>query len=94
MYDLVSRNLILQQSQKQVLAATIKQFHSNKAPGLDKISNKLIKLAGNAVYDSILHIFNLILDTGIFPEDLKLTRVTPTTKKETSLNVETIDLYL
>jgi hypothetical protein len=29
-------------------------------------------LAGNAVYDSILHIFNLILDTGIFPEDWSL----------------------
>ncbi len=29
---------------KTVLAATIKQIHSNKAPGLDKFSNKLIKL--------------------------------------------------
>ncbi len=66
---------------KTVLAATIKQIHTNKAPGLDKISNKLIKLAGNAVYDSLLHIFNLILDTGIFPEDLKLTRVTPIHKE-------------
>ncbi len=66
---------------KTVLAATIKQIHTNKAPGLDKISNKLIKLAGNAVYDSLLHIFNLILDTGIFPKDLKLTRVTPIHKE-------------
>ena len=66
---------------KTVLAATIKQIHTNKAPGLDKISNKLIKLAGNVVYDSLLHIFNLILDTGIFPEDLKLTRVTPIHKE-------------
>ncbi len=39
-------------------------------PGLDKITN-----------DSLLHIFNLILDTGIFPEDLKLTRVTPIHKE-------------
>ena len=61
---------------KTVLATTINQIHPNKAPGLDKISNKLIKAAGNAIYDPLLHVFNLILDTGIFPEDLKLTRVT------------------
>ena len=66
---------------KTVLATTINQIHPNKAPGLDKISNKLIKAAGNAIYDPLLHVFNLILDTGIFPEDLKLTRVTPIHKE-------------
>ena len=53
---------------KTVQATTINQIHPNKAPG-------------NVIYDSLLHIFNLILDTGIFLEDLKLTRVTPIHKE-------------
>ena len=58
------------------LIQTIRKISLNKAPGLDKIPIKLIKLAGDAIYDSLLHIFNLVLDTGVFPDDLKLAKIT------------------
>ena len=60
---------------------TIRKISLNKAPGLDKIPIKLIKLAGDTIYDSLLHIFNLVLDTGVFPDDLKLAKITPIYKE-------------
>ena len=62
---------------KTELAAAINQLHINKAPGLDNISNKLIKAAGNAIHDSLLSMYNVKLATGVFPEALKVARVTP-----------------
>ena len=38
---------------------------------------KLIKIAGHHMADSLLYIINDCLSNGIFPEDLKLARVTP-----------------
>ena len=66
---------------KTKLSQIIGKINLNKAPGLDKIPNKLIKLAGEAIYDSLLYIFNLVLDTGVFPDDLKLAKITPIYKE-------------
>ena len=44
---------------------------------MDKISNKLLKAAGQSICETLLYIFNLILEIGIFPEDLKQAKVTP-----------------
>ena len=63
------------------LIQTIGKTNLNKAPGLDKIPIKLIKLAGDAIHDSLLHIFNLVLGTGIFPDDLKLAKIIPIHKE-------------
>ena len=54
-----------------------------KSTGLDKISTKLLKLAGDTIIESLrLKIFNLSLKTGIFPDDWKLAKVTPIYKSE------------
>ena len=63
------------------LIQTIGKISLNKASGLDKIPIKLIKLAGDTIYDSLLHIFNLVLDTAVFPDDLKLAKITPIHKE-------------
>ncbi|CAB3994109.1 RNA-directed DNA polymerase from mobile element jockey [Paramuricea clavata] len=63
------------------LIQTIGKTNLNKAPGLDKIPIKLIKLAGDAIHDYLLHIFNLVLGTGIFPDDLKLAKIIPIHKE-------------
>lgn len=43
--------------------------------GPDKITIKLLKAAGYTRYESLLYIFNLVLVTGIFLDDLKQSRV-------------------
>ena len=53
-----------------------------ESTGLDKISAKLIKQAGDTITESLLGVFNLSLRTGIFPDDWKFAKVTPIYKSE------------
>ena len=55
----------------------IGKIKDDKCAGLDKISNKLLKPAGETIVNSLTCIFNLSNNTGIFPDDLKLAKVTP-----------------
>ena len=51
------------------------KINVNKWSGLDNIPNKLLKMAAEIVSQSLTHIFNKSLCTGIFPNDWKLARV-------------------
>ena len=51
-----------------------------KASGLDKIPNRLLKIAADVVAPSLTGIFNQSLLTGIFPSDWKLAEVSPILK--------------
>ena len=62
------------------LINVLSKIKLNKSAGLDKISNKLLKAAGQSICETLLYIFNLILETGIFPDDLKQAKVTPVFK--------------
>ncbi len=53
-----------------------------KSAGLDKISNKLLKSAGEIIINSLTFIFNLSINTGTFPDELKYAKVTPIYKSE------------
>ena len=59
------------------LMSVLKKVKASKAPGLDKISSKLLKAAGDSIIESLMYLFNLVLNTGIFPDDMKLAKVTP-----------------
>ena len=49
----------------------------NKSPGYDDISFNVIKKCFGVLYKPLLHIFNLSIQTGIFPDELKIASVTP-----------------
>jgi hypothetical protein len=55
------------------LPDTPAQIKTKKSPGIDGISIKLLKAAG----DIILVFINLSLQTGIYPNDWKLAKVSP-----------------
>jgi hypothetical protein len=60
------------------LKGEIQNMKMRKSTGLDKISTKLIKQAGDTITGSLLEVFiNLSLGTGIFPDDWKFAKVTP-----------------
>ena len=63
------------------LNKVLQSLKLSKASGLDKISNKLLKAAGYTINESLLYIFNLVLATGIFPDELKMAKVTPIYKE-------------
>ena len=50
---------------------------SNKATGVDKISSKIIKVASQAIADSLTHIFNQAITLSSFPDEWKTARVIP-----------------
>ena len=54
----------------------IDNLDSKKAPGLDKISNKLLKYVYVSIKSFLLKLFNKSLEHGCYPESLKIALVT------------------
>lgn len=59
----------------------IKKIKNRKAPGLDGISNELLKYGNNCVTKELTKLFNKILDAGKIPEDWKGSITLPLFKK-------------
>ena len=49
----------------------------NKSAGYNDINFNVVKKCFGVLHKPLLHIFNLSLQTDIFPDKLKITRVTP-----------------
>ena len=49
----------------------------NKSPGFDDISPNVVKFVFHAIIMPVRHVFDLSLKKGIFPEKLKIAKVTP-----------------
>ena len=58
------------------------KIKSNETADHDEITNKLLKAAGQSICETLLYIFNLVLETGIFPADLKMGNVTTVFKAD------------
>ena len=59
----------------------------NKSPGFDDISSNVIRFVFYALIKPTKHIFNLSLNKGIFPDKLKVARITPIFKSGDKENV-------
>ena len=54
---------------------------TNKSPGYDNIHVNVIRNVYNEVKTSLMNILNLSLNPGLFPDSMKVTKVTPIFKK-------------
>ena len=52
-------------------------FSLNLSPGYDEISFNVIKTCFGYLHNPLLHIFNQFLQSGIFPDKLKIARGAP-----------------
>ena len=72
-------------SLKAPTVSTVRNLLENidvrKAAGLDGVSNKLLKLAAHIVAPTLTEICTTSINTGIFPTEWKITKVTPIFKK-------------
>ena len=59
------------------LKEAISSLKLNKSPGFDEINSNVVKECSEELFIPLKHIFNLSLNTGIFPDQLKIARVTP-----------------
>ena len=67
-------------SVQEVLSA-LNQLNLRKSPGLDAISVKLLKDTSDVIAQPLANIFNLSLQTGIFPDDWKIAKISPVFKE-------------
>ena len=54
----------------------LKQLNTKKAIGVDKLNNRLLKAAATVIAKPLTKIFNHSLNTGIFPSDFKIGKIT------------------
>ena len=77
----------------ELLMSILSRINERKAPGLDNIPNKLIKIAAEIISPSLTEIFARSISTGIFPSEWKTARVSPIFKKGKKNDRTTIDRY-
>lgn len=65
----------------------INNLQSDKSPGHDNISIKAIKRCKDTASEHICKIFNTMVNTSIFPEVLKVSKVVPIPKKSCSQTI-------
>ena len=67
---------------------TIKSLKNTKSTGYDDFSTKFIKLSATLIAPELVKIFNLAINKGIYPDNLKIAKVIPIFKKgdQTSVN--------
>ena len=64
----------------------VKLINPKKATTSDSISPKILKISSDVSADALHSLFNDMLKTGNFPENLKLADVTPVLKKKNRLH--------
>ena len=55
----------------------IKSLKNTKSTGYDDFSTKFIKLSAPLIAKDLAKIFNLAISTGVYPDNLKIAKVTP-----------------
>ena len=78
----VSNSFTFKNISKEELSYGISSMKTSKSAGIDKILIRLMQGAGSTILESLHYIFNLSLNTGVFPNDWKIARVTPIYKSE------------
>lgn len=66
----------------QSVGEKVNSLNTNKSPGPDSISPKLIKLAGNAIVPSLVSLYHVSIKCRAVYSDWKIARLTPIYKKD------------
>ena len=68
--------------QDEGLEEAFNSLKPNKSPWFDNMSSSVVSFCINGIVNPLRHIFNLSLQTGIFPNRMKNARVPPVFKKD------------
>ena len=64
------------------LKEALRSLKPNKSPGYDNISSNVVNETSDIFFTPLKYIFNLSLQQRIFPENLKIAKVSPVYKKD------------
>ena len=70
------------------LQKALRQLKSGKSPGLDTITNEMLKVSQSYMQDCLLKLFNAILLSGIYPSNWSESYITPIFKSDNPQNPE------
>ena len=59
----------------------LRKLNVNKSAGIDSLGPRILKLAAPVIAKPITHLINMSIKEGVFPDDLKMAKVTPIYKK-------------
>ena len=77
-----NRNFVFGQILPTQVLKLLQTSDTGKAVGVDKISNKILKLTAQHIYESLTAIFNLSFQSNTVPDDWKVAKVTPIFKTD------------
>ena len=60
----------------------LRSLKPNRSPGYDNTSSNVVNETSDILFTPLKYIFNLSLQQGIFPENLKIAKVSPIYKKD------------
>ena len=69
------------------LKAASFSLKTNKSPGYDDINFNVVKKCFGEINEPLKHLFNLSLENGIFPENMKIVKVIPLFKNGDPENI-------
>ena len=78
----------LQQVDEIKVKKYINKIGLKKATGLDNLSPKILRMTSDVLAKPITNIVNCMVKTSVFPDVLKIARVTPVHKKNDTLTIE------
>ena len=59
----------------------LSKLNISKASGIDTLGPRLLKIAAPMIYKPLCHLINVSIETGMFPDELKIGKLTPIFKK-------------
>ena len=71
------QSVLLSKTTETEVTNIINKMKDNKSPGYDSINAKFLKLSSPVVSPILSNIFNSMLKTGMYPEELKIAKVIP-----------------
>ena len=71
----------MKETRPSIVFSLLSKLSVSKATGLDKISSKLLRVCPDLIADSLCSIFNRSINTGIFREEWKCSKVVPLFKE-------------
>jgi exonuclease III len=86
--NMVSQSLFLSPTDPQEIAIEINSLKPKTSYGIDGISTKLLKSLKNEISEPISILVNKSLEEGVFPENLKITKLIPVYKSKDKENLD------
>ena len=82
------KSFSIQLPSEEIVCKLLRGIDVSKAVGLDKIPNRILKIAADIIGPSLSHIFQKSIKTSVFPDEWKIARVAPVFKSggKTDLN--------